>query len=406
MRAICLFEVIVSRSTLNKLRIFMAIPGSGTVKTSIKSSIWTRNLFEPLVRMGHEVILLDFDYDDYFVHAENIFWLKKNKSTLTDAIEKKFISENTKKRIDICFFYLCNEFIDYQVLDLIRKHGVPIFNYSCNNIHQFHLVDVISKKVDCNIFAEQNAKKKFDQIHVNSIQMQMGSNEFFYKDLGLQFQYDVTFVGQKYADRGDILMDLIDSEIDAYAFGPKWSEFQAIGNHSLKDMVDKIITITAKNGIQYTSHYLFNKIQKKFQDRSQASSLLGHVGGMLSDEQMVQVFNKSKINLGFTTVYLGGREGGVKLDHLRLRDFEIPMSGGFYLTKYSEEIENYFDVGREIECYSCQDDLIEKCKFYLKNSSAREKIRLAGLERSRNCHTWNKRFDKLFAAPKIQELIS
>jgi spore maturation protein CgeB len=236
--------------------------------------------------------------------------------------------------------------------------------------------------------------------------MQMGSNEFFYRNLGLPFEYDVSFVGQKYADRGDIFKELVDSQINAHAFGPKWLDEDAIGNHSFMDMVDKIYTINSKNGIRYTSKYILKKIQKKIRDRGHDSSLLGHIGGVLSDQQIVEVFNKSKINLGFSTVYLEGREGGESLDHLRLRDFEIPMSGGFYLTKYSEEIEKYFDVGKEIACYSSRDDLIDKCNFYLKNSTAREKIRLAGLDRSRKCHTWEQRFNQLFSAPKILDLIT
>ena len=37
---------------------------------------------------------------------------------------------------------------------------------------------------------------------------------------------------------------------------------------------------------------------------------------------------------------------------MRLRDFEVPMSGGFYLVEAMEELADFFVPGREIETYA------------------------------------------------------
>ena len=72
------------------------------------------------------------------------------------------------------------------------------------------------------------------------------------------------------------------------------------------------------------------------------------------------------------------------------------MSGAFYLLEYFEEIEQFFALDKEIVCFSDEDELVEKVRYYLAHDPAREKIRVAGRERALADHTWQKRFQQLF----------
>jgi spore maturation protein CgeB len=81
---------------------------------------------------------------------------------------------------------------------------------------------------------------------------------------------------------------------------------------------------------------------------------------------------------------------------VRLRDFEVPMSGGFYMVEYMEELKEFFDIGKEIVCYTDKQDLTDKIKYYLKHDNARECIRKAGHRRCVRDHTWHKRFQVAF----------
>jgi spore maturation protein CgeB len=80
----------------------------------------------------------------------------------------------------------------------------------------------------------------------------------------------------------------------------------------------------------------------------------------------------------------------------RLRDFEVPMSGGFYLTQQAPGHADYFKIGTEIETWSDQDELADKLSYYSKNEQATERIREAGKKRALASHTWRHRFDDLF----------
>jgi spore maturation protein CgeB len=86
------------------------------------------------------------------------------------------------------------------------------------------------------------------------------------------------------------------------------------------------------------------------------------------------------------------------LRHLRLREFEAPMSGALYLTEDQPELAEYFEPGREVLTYTDRFDMLDKARYYLAHDEAGERIRRAGLRRARAEHTWQHRFAELFAA--------
>jgi spore maturation protein CgeB len=119
------------------------------------------------------------------------------------------------------------------------------------------------------------------------------------------------------------------------------------------------------------------------------------IGGVLTDSDMIEMYSRSKINLGFSTCG-ATHETEERIVQVRLRDFEVPMSGGFYLVEYMEELEEFFDIGKEIVCYADPQDLVEKIRYYLEHEDQREEIRKAGYERAVRNHTWHNRFQMAF----------
>lgn len=162
-------------------RIFAIIPRAGTLTSSTKSYVWQNNLYRPLVKMGHDVELLDFDYDEFFTHAKSDGWLEQNRGRFSTAVTEAFAAGQARRPFDVCFCYLCDRFVEPEVLAKIRATGVPILNYSCNNIHQFSLVERISRQVDCNVYAEAGAAAMFQALGVLSVQMQMAADPEFYQ---------------------------------------------------------------------------------------------------------------------------------------------------------------------------------------------------------------------------------
>jgi spore maturation protein CgeB len=117
----------------------------------------------------------------------------------------------------------------------------------------------------------------------------------------------------------------------------------------------------------------------------------GWPNGALSDEEMVRLYSRSRINLGF-----GGIGYSRRLMCLKGRDFEVPMSGGLYLTQHNPELDLVFDVGREIVTYRDERDCAGKIRQLLAQPEEARRIREAGRARCLRDHTYEARWTKAF----------
>jgi spore maturation protein CgeB len=109
------------------------------------------------------------------------------------------------------------------------------------------------------------------------------------------------------------------------------------------------------------------------------------------------MFSASRLSLGFATAG-SSHLTDKRLTHLRLREFEAPMSGALYLTEDQPELGEYFEPGTEMLTYVDRDDLLDKARYYLAHQEESERIRHAAAERARRDHTWQHRFGELFTA--------
>ena len=91
--------------------------------------------------------------------------------------------------------------------------------------------------------------------------------------------------------------------------------------------------------------------------------------------ELARVFGASKVSLSFLRK--------ANRDLHTSRTFEIPACGGFQLSERTEEVLNFFEEGKEIECFSSLDELRDKITYYLKHESQRLRIATAGLDRVR-----------------------
>ena len=117
----------------------------------------------------------------------------------------------------------------------------------------------------------------------------------------------------------------------------------------------------------------------------------------ISDKKMVKLYNQSRINLGFLEVFVTNNDVQLHTkQHLHLREFEIPLSGGLYFTNYSDELAEFYKTDEEVITFRNEHELVDKTNYYLKNPEKAEKIRKAGHKRAMQCLTYQKRFQHLF----------
>jgi hypothetical protein len=124
------------------------------------------------------------------------------------------------------------------------------------------------------------------------------------------------------------------------------------------------------------------------------SSAVKH--GFVPEGSLVALFKNSTINIGITRLESRGADAGRQ--QVKVRDFEVPLAGGFYLVEDTPEQREFFDVGKEIETWRTFEELVEKIRYYLGHEAERHAIAQAGRRRALAGQTWAHRFRGLFDA--------
>ena len=99
--------------------------------------------------------------------------------------------------------------------------------------------------------------------------------------------------------------------------------------------------------------------------------------------EMPKVFYLSKINLNISSRSI---ESGIPQ-----RVWDIMAVGGFCLTNYQSELEEYFEIGKDLEVYHNLTELEEKVQYYLNHDEQRICIAINGYKKVKNAHSLNKR---------------
>ena len=109
-------------------------------------------------------------------------------------------------------------------------------------------------------------------------------------------------------------------------------------------------------------------------------------------EEMPKVFKQSRINLNISQPSI---ETG-----LPQRILDIMGSGGFCLSNYQEEIDDYFVIGRDIEVFHDLDELKEKTAYYLSHEEERLRISVNGYQRIRENFSYPHQLGKILKIVK------
>ncbi len=286
-----------------------------------------------------------YDWFEKFNH-QMPNWHKSEKAKMNNDMVDRIKQWNKESKIDVIFSYLSGALVSPESLKELSFLCIPMVNLSLNDKEYF--VGKLRKGIAmgqrdiCRYFdlcwtSTEDSLVKYRVEGATPVYLPEGANPAVHKPYDEAKTIDVSFVGQCYGERPRIIAGLREKGIKVEAFGYGWPN------------------------------------------------------GPLSVDEMVRLYSRSRINLGF-----GGVADLKDTYCLKGRDFEVPMSGGLYLTEYHAELERFFELGKEIAVYSNFDDLAEKIRYYLSHTEEADAIRKRGLARARDEHTWERRFERIF----------
>ncbi|HZQ80545.1 MAG TPA: glycosyltransferase [Gaiellaceae bacterium] len=361
------------------MRIFFAAPATAHQAALPKSTLWHANLCAPLVDLGHDVTIFDFDYKDFNWNLDPTDdqqrrFIETHRPRFSEELVAQFLAAHRKEPIDLFFSYFYSSYVEPEAIRTIGRAGAVTMNWYCNASYQFHLVEEIAPAYDYCLVPERFRLENYRAVGATPIYCQEAANAAVYKPYDLPVEFDATFVGQRYADRGEYLRRLLDAGIDTRAWGPNWTEPDSPTSlvRTLKD------------------------VARGRPRRAPRSLPPDRCGPALSDDEYIRMYSRSAMSLGFTKVAVFNRDGSA-IRQVRLRDFEATMSGAFYLVERCDELFDFFEPDREVVVFDEPEELVEKATYYLANETERTRIRKAGLLRARRDHTWHARFRMVFA---------
>jgi spore maturation protein CgeB len=290
-------------------------------------------------------VVRHYDWFSEFNH-QNKDWRRSGKVRMNKALLEKINQWMAKSRADVIIMYVSGELVEPETIAALRGYGVPLVNLAFNDkelfVGKIRSGRAFGSRDICRYFdlcwtSTEDAIIKYCVEGAHPIYLPEGANPEIHKPYDLEMTIDVSFVGQCYGNRSAVIGELRWRGIQVEVYGYGWPN------------------------------------------------------GPLEVEEMVKLYSRSKINLGF-----GGIPGHKDTYCLKGRDFEIPMSGGLYLTENHPELSSAFQPGEEIIAYSGIDDLMRKISHALTHPDEAEAIRKKGLKRSLRDHTWEARFSKIF----------
>lgn len=352
---------------------------------------WYRNLHEPLLDLGHDVVLFPAEAGRLAMWRKDRDLRTRFSNQLFDA----FFAAHKEKPFDLFFSYLTDGMIDPSVIDRVRDLGVPTCNFSCNNAHQFHLVAELSPHFDFALHSERDVGPQFREIGATPLWWPMAANPKYFHPHAVERDLQVSFVGANYGPRARYLERLLENGIDVYVAGPGWrwgarTKARASVRRILlaaRASMPSSIEHQARASSELAEHDIRRRLGARFPKAVHAP---------MSDDDLVIAYSRSEITLGVLDVFMHHDPSKYIVRHLHLREFEAPMSGALYCTGYLDELEEFFEPDREVIVYRDGNEMLDKIRFYLSHPTEANAIRAAGHRRAQADHTYQRRFRQLF----------
>ena len=107
-------------------------------------------------------------------------------------------------------------------------------------------------------------------------------------------------------------------------------------------------------------------------------------------EEVFKLYRLSTVNFACSSVQMAGA--------VTQRVFDVPASGGFVITDSRRQLEDLFEMGKEVVCYESTDEIGGLIEWYLEDEAGRNNVIKAARRRIASEHTYVHRMQTLIEA--------
>jgi spore maturation protein CgeB len=303
---------------------------------------------------------------------------------------------------DLMFTVLFKDELDPDVVSRISSVLPTVtLNWFCDDHWRFESFS--SRWAPCFnwvVTTASSALPKYERIgYANVIKSQWGCNDNLYRKLELPLVHDVSFVGQPHGNRRAVIDALRSAGIDVVTRGYGWEDGRVSQNEMIQIFNQSRINLNLPNASQAVESPL------SFVRRARLSTARA-LEALPFGERAVAVAARSLSALESAQAAHSPSISEIVPEQIKGRNFEVPGCGGFLLTGPADDLDRYYEPGREIAVFDSADDLVDQVRYYLAHDDERRAIAEAGHERTLREHTYGHRFEEIFRtmgmAPALQ----
>lgn len=279
-------------------------------------------------------------YDDTSAH-----WLRQ-RDEMNAQLLACVREAHHRQPIDLFFSYLSGWHVAPEVIRELGSMGIVTCGFNLDDKPSFRggLAGgrwrgpaAVASAYDLNLTNAPSSIVKYEVEGGLAMFWPEAANPQHFRPLEREWKFDVSFIGGCYGYRPILIDNLLAQGVSVETFGPGWPN------------------------------------------------------GPITEQEMVEIYATSRINLGF-----GGVGYSRVAQCLKGRDFEVPMAGGLYLTSDNAELGLVYRVGEDIDVYRDDAECLQKIRRYLDDPQAASRLRQAGRQTCLARHTWAHRFAELF----------
>ena len=297
------------------------------------------------------------------------------------------------RRPDLFLSYLYPWMVDEVAVAELRRIGVPCVNYFCDNVREFVRAPSQYRAFDLNWVPELAATRFYARDGVPYIHAAMpawipeSQRRWDHAE-----RYGVLFIGSRDALREVLLAGAIGLGAPIELYGPGWPApgakpaaraAAARARRTPGTLLYNQYRFIRRHGVAGYARKFLGKLRRPVDD----AVLAPHSHPALDAAGYVERTQGSRVVIGVNR-YPSFRHSFRRPDtYSRSRDVEAPMMGACYLTEWTPELPEMYEIGREVETYRDEAELAAKIRELDGDPGRRRQMRREGQRRALADHS-------------------
>jgi spore maturation protein CgeB len=366
------------------------------------------NLSEGWRRLGCSVH--EFFYGTHMGKSWTSEGLRANRQVNEHLLEtaRRLKADN---QLDLIFAVIYDDVLTVETAQKLRTLDVPMVNYHVDMVGQWYRVLRTGPYFDLVACAQRDNWSGLKQAGIRPYYMPMAANppdpQVLASVSPIPFE-GVLYLGSPWLYRRQVLTDLAQQSIPLQIYGHNWLRTEADPANAqplTKNLHDLRYYLWPRIR-QETRSELWEIVQRRLKPLLPAGISTdlpdGCIKGTYASDAFLGLVQGAAINLGFT--HFQGIPGSLgERRQVRLREFEIPMARGFYLTQDCIQLRELFPIGEALVAWDNVADLQDKIQYFLSHPFERQALVKEIETYCLQHHTWANRFQRLLKDLKLPQ---